>query len=105
MRFSGIGKIALLTGLMAFAPMGLPLSAAPALAQTKDADDLAKVAVGDQPPRPFDRILMDHVVPRNAQETFAIGDAFHLLDIGNCCGHRFFNQYVLAGFERHFSIF
>lgn len=44
MRFSGIGKIALLTGLMAFAPMGLPLSAAPALAQTKDADDLAKVA-------------------------------------------------------------
>ena len=44
MRFSGIGKIALLTGLMAFAPMGLSLSAAPALAQTKDADDLAKVA-------------------------------------------------------------
>jgi len=45
MRFSGIGKTALLTGLLALAPMGgLALSVTPAMAQAKDADDLARVA-------------------------------------------------------------
>ncbi len=45
MRFSGIGKTALLTGLLALAPMGgVAISVTSAAAQTRESDDLARVA-------------------------------------------------------------
>lgn len=44
MRFSGLGKTCLLTGLLALAPAGAFLPVAPAAAQGRNADDLASVA-------------------------------------------------------------
>lgn len=44
MRFSGLGKTCLLTGLLALAPAGAFLPVVPAAAQGRNADDLASVA-------------------------------------------------------------
>lgn len=44
MQFSGIGKTGLLLGLIALPPLAASLPAAPAIAQTTDAADLARVA-------------------------------------------------------------